>query len=96
MYRQRRSVIETAIADHGLEIAANGSFGGSSIWMKAPAGVDSFELAQRLHEDGVLIEPGRIFFPQSDEPNPYYRLAYSSIPTNRIAEGIARIAAAVN
>jgi GntR family transcriptional regulator/MocR family aminotransferase len=96
MYRQRRGVIETAIAEHGLEIAANGSFGGSSIWMKAPAGVDSFELSLRLHKDGVLIEPGRIFFPPSDEPNSYYRLAYSSIPTNRIVEGISRIASAVN
>ncbi|MGR3659801.1 MAG: MocR-like pyridoxine biosynthesis transcription factor PdxR [Paracoccaceae bacterium] len=95
-YRQRRGVIETAIAEHGLEIAANGSFGGSSIWMKTPRGVDSFELSQRLHKQGVLIEPGRMFFPQTEQPNQFYRLAYSSIPTNRISEGIARIAVALD
>jgi GntR family transcriptional regulator/MocR family aminotransferase len=40
----------------------------------------------------VLIEPGRPFFTQQDAPKNYYRLAYSSLPVRKIAEGVALIA----
>jgi len=43
----------------------------------------------------VLIEPGRAFFGPEDGNDRFYRLAYSSIPTGRIAEGVARIRAAM-
>jgi GntR family transcriptional regulator / MocR family aminotransferase len=91
-FRRRRQVMAEAIAAEGLEVAGQGGFGGSSFWMRAPASVDTEELALQLRGEGVLIEPGRAFFAEMDAPRNYYRLAYSSIAPARIPEGIARIA----
>ncbi len=94
-YKRRRLVMEEAISCHGLTIAGQGGFGGSSFWMRAPDGVDTAELALRLQAQGVLIEPGQVFFDPKDAPREYYRLAYSSIPAARIPDGIALIAGAI-
>jgi GntR family transcriptional regulator/MocR family aminotransferase len=93
-YRRRRQIMADAIAAEGLTVAGQGGFGGSSFWMRAPAGVDTEVLALALRAGGVLIEPGRAFF-AGDGPRSFYRLAYSSIAPQRIAEGIARIALAI-
>ncbi|MFA3916948.1 MocR-like pyridoxine biosynthesis transcription factor PdxR [Ruegeria hyattellae] len=94
--KQRREAMEKAIAEHGLTIAGRGVYGGSSLWMKAPDGVDSYELSRRLIERSVLIEPGKVFFSGPDEPTEYYRLGYSSIASNKVATGIKYIAEATN
>lgn len=95
-FRRRRQVMEESIAEHGLVVAGQGGFGGSSIWMRAPEGVDTEELARDLRAAGVLIEPGRAFFHRAGPVGrQFYRLAYSSIAPARIPEGIARIAGAV-
>jgi GntR family transcriptional regulator/MocR family aminotransferase len=90
----RRQVMAAAIKAEGLTIAGKGS-GGSSFWMKAPDGVDTAKLAVTLRACGVLIEPGAAFFPEAEKPTEYYRLAYSSIPQERIADGIQLIAKAI-
>ena len=89
---ERRGVMTKAIADHGLQIAGQGAYGGSSLWMRAPDHVDTQELARRLQARGVLIEPGHSFFAGPSRPRNFYRLAYSSIAAQRIPEGIARVA----
>ena len=91
-FRRRRMAMDEAILGCGLTVAQTGGFGGSSFWMRAPEGVDTAALAERLKARGVLIEPGRVFFDPAGGPQNYYRLAYSSIPGSRIAEGIGRIA----
>ena len=92
---QRHAVMERALNEHKLTIAGRGVFGGSSFWMKAPDHVDTEILAERLKDQSVLLEPGHHFFSGPTPPRNYYRLAYSSIPTNKIPDGIARIAAAI-
>jgi len=94
-YRRRRQVMEEAIRDNGLVVAGQGGFGGSSFWMRAPAGVDTEKLAEALRADGVLIEPGRAFFDPAQAPRNFYRLGYSSISPAKIPEGIARIGRAI-
>jgi GntR family transcriptional regulator/MocR family aminotransferase len=98
-YQRRRQVMDAAIHDCGLDVALPGGFGGSSFWMRAPQGMTTDVLALRLRPQGVLIEPGRAFFgPDStaeNAPDRHYRLAYSSIPEGRIAEGIRLIAAEI-
>ncbi|WP_299847352.1 PLP-dependent aminotransferase family protein [uncultured Roseovarius sp.] len=91
-YAKRRNVMEQALADHGLGIAGQGVFGGSSIWMRASDHVDTGELDKRLRANRVLIEPGVPFFHGDTPPHNFYRLAYSSIPVSRIPEGIAILA----
>ena len=93
-YKRRRTAMDEAIRSNGLEVAGQGGFGGSSFWMRA-SGTDTGDLAVRLREKGVLIEPGRPFFAPGTAPGDTYRLAYSSIPQNRIAEGIQVIADAI-
>lgn len=95
---ERRSVIEQAIETEGLTIAGQGTYGGSSLWMRAPSGIDTTILAERLSHHGVLIEPGISFFHGTDEierPTEYFRLAYSSINSSRIPTGIGLIAAEI-
>ncbi|MGL4234903.1 PLP-dependent aminotransferase family protein [Tabrizicola sp.] len=93
-FRRRRQVMAEAIAAEELQVAGQGGFGGSSFWMRAPEGVDTGALALQLRREGVLIEPGRVFF-AGDGPREYYRLSYSSIAPQKIADGIARIGRAL-
>jgi GntR family transcriptional regulator/MocR family aminotransferase len=94
-FRKRRLAMEEAIAHHGLKVAGQGGFGGSSFWMEATRSIDTEALALRLRGDGVLIEPGRVFFHPGSEQRHFYRLAYSSIPLGKIPEGIALVAKAM-
>lgn len=90
-FEDRRRVMERALRAQDLTIAGRGAFGGSSFWMQAPAGVDTDLLAARLRAREVLIEPGAPFF-DADGQTSHYRLAYSSITTDRIGPGVALIA----
>ena len=94
-YQERREVMNTAISEQGLTIAGRGVFGGSAFWMQAPLGVDTSLLAQQLHTQSVLIEPGAPFFGTPDRPDHHYRIAYSSIPSSLIPQGIALIGDAI-
>ncbi|GAA6209981.1 PLP-dependent aminotransferase family protein [Cognatishimia sp. WU-CL00825] len=93
---ERCEVMHQAITENKLTVAGQGAHGGSSIWMRAPQGVDTEVLAKKLMQQGVVIEPGRTFFHGTDRPREYYRLAYSSIPTSRIPEGIRLIAECID
>lgn len=91
-YRRRRAEMEAALTAHGLMGGAGAAGGGSSFWLQAPPGIDTTALARDLLADGVVIEPGGVFFADRQAGQRFYRLSYSSIDSGRIAEGIARIA----
>lgn len=93
-FNARRAVMLAAIRAEGLIIAGAQDDGGSSLWMRTPEGVSARQLAERLHNDSVLIELGQPFFGASHAPDCHFRIAYSSIAAERIPEGIARIARA--
>lgn len=95
-FRDRRQIMQTAIDEHGLQIAVDGSHGGSSFWMRAPENINTTRLATNLRDQDVLIEPGHSFFADPLKGHRKYRLAYSSIDPKRIPEGIARIAQAIH
>ena len=90
-YHERRNVMDAALSAEELTIAGQGSYGGSSVWLRGPNGLDTTALAERLREKGVLIEPGAPFFAGLTPPTEYFRLAYSSIPSSRIPEGVSII-----
>lgn len=94
-YQERRNVMEQAIEDYGLTASGSGAFGGSAYWMRAPTEIDTTELATRLKTKNVLIEPGKPFFAGTGRPMNFYRLAYSSIPAERIPDGISKIASEI-
>jgi GntR family transcriptional regulator/MocR family aminotransferase len=91
-FAQRRRIMLEAIAAEGMELASPGTTGGSSFWLATPPGIDAKTLTEMLKTRDVLIEPGAAFFTDPAQGRGFYRLAYSSIPTERIPEGIARIA----
>ena len=88
----RRAAVLDAIANTSLTLAGAAKFGGSSLWIKAPDGINTTVLAEDLLKDGVMIEPGAAFFAGHDGPVNFFRLGYSSIPAHQIEEGINLIA----
>jgi len=92
-FRDRRAACVDALAAHGLAPARANTFGGSSMWMRAPDGLTGETLAARLRDRSVLIEPADAFH-AGDVAGPNYRLAYSSIDVEDIAPGIRHIAEA--
>jgi GntR family transcriptional regulator / MocR family aminotransferase len=90
-FAKRRTAVVEALDKADLDMAGAARFGGTSLWIRAPDGIDTEVLAKELLHDGVLIEPGAPFFNGDDHPTEYFRLGYSSIPVAKIAEGIRRI-----
>ncbi|MDF1610448.1 PLP-dependent aminotransferase family protein [Hoeflea sp. YIM 152468] len=92
VYRKRREIMQEALTRCGLPSPGLSVAGGSSFWMKTPEGIDARDLARDLKERGVLIEPGDVFFERPEDGARYYRIAYSSIESSKIASGIELIA----
>jgi GntR family transcriptional regulator/MocR family aminotransferase len=89
VFAERRVVMEQALRAAGFVLPDVSSHGGSSFWAAAPRG-DSARLAERARDCGVLIEPGRAFFADG-RATAHFRIAYSSVPADRIEAGIARL-----
>ena len=58
----RRAVMSESLADAGLLDTQAAKFGGTSFWIYGPQSLDTNELAAKLAEKSVLIEPGASFF----------------------------------
>lgn len=86
--KERRALLEAALAQTELRIVGAARQGGSSLWIEAPERVDATELAADLIPHSVLIEPGHVFFEHPPAPCRNFRLGYSFIPSGRIAEGV--------
>ena len=67
------------------------TFGGSAFWIEGPKSLDASILATTAARSGILFEPGEVFFHSNDRPKNFFRLGFSSIPTNRIEEGIEKL-----
>src|SRR5690606_29092222 len=67
--------------------------GGSSCWVQAPETIDTQRLAEAALQEGVVIEPGHVFYHRPDASNQnYLRLGFASIAQEKIPAGIARLA----
>ncbi len=93
-FRVRCRLMLDSLAEAGIALAKPSAVGGASFWIETP-GVHTRQLAERILEAGILIEPGAPFFASERPPESFMRLAFSSIPRERIAEGIAKLAAAL-
>lgn len=65
--------------------------GGLHLWVRLPDGTDDEDLARRAGAAGVLVSPGRRWFP-GEPPAAYLRLTYAAEPPARLAEGVSRLA----
>jgi GntR family transcriptional regulator/MocR family aminotransferase len=91
-YRARWERMNEALSHHLPCSSKVPSIGGTSFWVKGPKRLDAEALAETADEHGLIIEPGRINFLESDAPNNFFRLGFSSIPTERIEPGIKLLA----
>ena len=88
----RREVLQEALEKEDIFEQTASHFGGTSFWIKGPEWLDARLLAKRAAEQGILIEAGDVFFAPDNPPLNYFRIAYSSIASEKIPEGIERLA----
>jgi GntR family transcriptional regulator/MocR family aminotransferase len=91
-YKERWEAMDSALAKYFPESARTPTFGGTAYWVRGPHDLDARALKVRAEKQGILIEPGDIFFHQQDPPLNYFRLGFSSIPVERIEAGIEKLA----
>ncbi len=65
--------------------------GSTSYWITCPAGTDTIKLSEVARAEGVVIEPGDVFSINPEATRNCFRLGFSSIRTDRIAPGIAKL-----
>ncbi|MCP3869443.1 MAG: PLP-dependent aminotransferase family protein [Gammaproteobacteria bacterium] len=91
IYRERWQVMVDALADHMPETYQIPTFGGSAFWIRGQKNLDAAELQNVARKQGVLIEPGEVYFNSPNPPRNYFRLGFSSIPVERIEPGIRKL-----
>jgi GntR family transcriptional regulator/MocR family aminotransferase len=87
-YRDRAEALRTALARHAPGLTPVSAHGGSALWVSAAKGCDTRALAARLYRQGVVVEPGDVFFAGARQPRQHLRIGYSSIPVDRIEAGV--------
>jgi len=68
--------------------------GGMNVWLKLPGGVDTFDLLQHAHREGVTYTPGRHFAVSRPHHNAL-RLSFAGLKPEAITSGVARLARAI-
>jgi len=96
VYRERWQAMAKALARHLPGWSRSPGFGGSSYWLTGPDWLDAEALARRALSEGVLIEPGMPFFADPEDGRHRFRLGFSSIPAERIPEGVRRLRAVID
>ena len=91
-YRERAQALRAALAQHAPGLKPVSAQGGSALWCSAAPGIDTRELAAQLYRQGVVVEPGDVFYAGTRLPRHHLRIGYSSIPVGRIEAGARLIA----
>ncbi|MDO4231982.1 MAG: PLP-dependent aminotransferase family protein [Lautropia sp.] len=89
----RAACLRDALARHLPMCSVNEGHGGTAFWIEGPRGLDARRLGELAEGDGVLIEPGDVFFMSSDGACPFFRMGFTSIAERDIDSGVARLAA---
>ncbi len=92
----RRDALAGALARHlpdaDLHLLPRG---GVHLWVRLPRDVDEAALVEAARQRGVLVSPGRIYYP-SEPPGPRIRVTHiAATHLPELAEGVSRLAAAL-
>lgn len=93
---ERREACAAALSQHLPQVTWQQAPGTAGFWLTLPDGINGTDLVEEARRDGVLIEPGAIFFADPDAGQRHVRLGVGAIPAQRITEGITRLAAALD
>ncbi|SEL72131.1 transcriptional regulator, GntR family [Colwellia chukchiensis] len=66
--------------------------GGTAYWITGPKQLDGDYLREKAAEIGILIEPAKRYFASSTYPENCFRMGITSIPTDKIREGVSKLA----
>ena len=93
--RERRDALVAALQRHLPALApATLPGGGLHLWVALPDGSDDVAVAAAAAAEGVVVFPGRPWFP-ADPPGPFLRLTYAAAPPDALDEGVRRLARAL-
>jgi GntR family transcriptional regulator/MocR family aminotransferase len=67
--------------------------GGTTCWVRGPDHLDVNFLAAQAAQHGILIEPVAHYFAGAEAPHNVFRLGVTSLPVERIRDGVARLEA---
>jgi len=91
VYRSRRDAMLGALEEYLPEsVTWSRPNGGFFVWITLPEQIDATALANEAADNGVIYFPGHWFYPDADRFNAI-RLSYSTVPEDRIVEGIRRL-----
>jgi 2-aminoadipate transaminase len=91
VYRSRRDAMLNALAVHMPDgVTWSRPAGGFFVWITVPSCIDTARLSEQAAGNGVIFFPGHWFYPKQDQFNAV-RLSYSTVPEERIVEGIRRL-----
>jgi len=94
-FKARWEVLDEALKKHQVFSSTAPSFGGSSFWVRLPNNVSSEALETLAAQQGIVINSGNHYFASHEGPGNFCRLGFSSIPTEKIAVGVDKLAALV-
>lgn len=66
--------------------------GGTAYWVTGPKQLNGEYLRKKAAELGILIEPVKRYFAKQDHPENCFRLGITSIPNEKIREGVRKLA----
>ncbi|HKE80211.1 MAG TPA: PLP-dependent aminotransferase family protein [Solirubrobacteraceae bacterium] len=93
--RARRDALAAALARHLPELSPEVlPAGGLHLWAPLPEDTDDMALARTAAGEGVIVFPGRPWFP-AEPPAPFVRLTYAAAPPDALDEGVRRLATAL-
>jgi DNA-binding transcriptional MocR family regulator len=92
--RERRDALLAAVeAELGPGRVAGQSRGGMHLWVQLDPGEDDVALAGRAARAGVIVSPGRPYFP-AEPAGSFLRVTYAGEPPDRLAAGVRLLAGA--
>ena len=91
-FRARRKVLLDALAEFLPDFAVSPAIGGSAVWVRTPAEIDTDQLAAAAASSGILIEPGSVFFAETPKSCRHFRMGYSAIAESMIRDGVSELA----
>lgn len=91
LYKEKCSIMIEAMKNYlPKEITYTVPGGGLFVWCNAP-GIDTLKLSRECTEQKVLIVPGNNFATDQSLENSGFRLNFSTMPNDKIVEGIKRL-----
>lgn len=96
LYKRKCNVLLEAVDKYlGDKVTHTVPEGGLFVWCEAE-GIDSLKLSQDTIKEKVLIVPGNNFAVDMEKPCSGFRLNFSTMPDDKLVEGVKRLAKVFN